>query len=227
MKFDLNADPKAIGLFGVVVFVAARAGARRVAKQSEPRPYGSFRPRYDRRGIRRPTVSGGLRNYLRETFIDVLDRGINPPPSEPIHRSRPMDPEYGTHVRTQRAIDRTHRTLDRINDRLDDVVNQRLENALRVQPDEEDKRKRTVVETKNGNPSSVELESRQEAIEVLEGLTSRIKEYEAATVGDLYDLLGVPIKHTDQDWGWTSVDDFTIEGKSLEVKLLIPPAVRL
>jgi hypothetical protein len=51
----------------------------------------------------------------------------------------------------------------------------------------------------------VVLESRSEAIEVVETLADRIDRYRAATVADLYDLVGVTGSFADQRWGWTDL----------------------
>lgn len=46
------------------------------------------------------------------------------------------------------------------------------------------------------------LGSREEAELVLERLTDIIDTYQSATVGDLYDLLGLPMSPIDNKWGW-------------------------
>ena len=49
------------------------------------------------------------------------------------------------------------------------------------------------------------LESRGEAEEVLERLTDLIKDYDHATVSDMYDLVGITGSFTDDRWGWTNL----------------------
>lgn len=46
------------------------------------------------------------------------------------------------------------------------------------------------------------LETRVEALEVIERLEEIIHKYESATVADLYDLIGVSRTFTDDKWGW-------------------------
>jgi hypothetical protein len=46
------------------------------------------------------------------------------------------------------------------------------------------------------------LPTRVEADEVIERLFDLVSQYEVATVGDLYDLLGVTGSYTDAKWGW-------------------------
>lgn len=54
------------------------------------------------------------------------------------------------------------------------------------------------------------LESRTEALEVIEYLIERIEKYGAATVSDLYDSLGVTGDFAAQRWGWTDLRDADI-----------------
>lgn len=49
------------------------------------------------------------------------------------------------------------------------------------------------------------LRTRAEGDEVIGRLFDIIVKYEAATVGDLYDLLGITSKFTDDRWGWTDL----------------------
>lgn len=49
------------------------------------------------------------------------------------------------------------------------------------------------------------LESRVEAEEVIDRLFDLVSRYEAATVSDLYELVGLPSSHTDNKWGWTDL----------------------
>jgi hypothetical protein len=54
------------------------------------------------------------------------------------------------------------------------------------------------------------VESRYDADLVLEELNNCICEYDQATVGDLYDLLGFDPDHTDYKWGWTDLSSATV-----------------
>lgn len=222
MKLDLNADPKTIGLFGIAVFVASRAGARRVTRRVDqrPRPYGDIRTRYNQMSPRRSTVSGGMRNYLRETFIDVIDRGIHPPPPAPIYRRQPIDTGYGEHVRIQRALDQ---------------INSRLDAMLEIMPDKKETfrneggrgESEAVVETKDGIPISVLMDSVEEVKSLIDAMADRAESYEAATVSDLYDLLGLPTQFIDSKWGWTHTNDFAFEVEDDKVRLILPPSEKL
>jgi hypothetical protein len=49
------------------------------------------------------------------------------------------------------------------------------------------------------------LESRVEAEEVIDKLYEVVSQYGAATVMDLYELVGLQSSHTDNKWGWTSL----------------------
>lgn len=49
------------------------------------------------------------------------------------------------------------------------------------------------------------LSSRPEAEEVIDRLFDLVSRYEAATVADLYDLVGLESTHADYKWGWTDI----------------------
>jgi hypothetical protein len=49
------------------------------------------------------------------------------------------------------------------------------------------------------------LATRVEAQEVIDSLFDLISNYEAATVSDLYELVGVSGNYTDEKWGWTDI----------------------
>jgi hypothetical protein len=49
------------------------------------------------------------------------------------------------------------------------------------------------------------LDSRTEAEEVIDQLFEVINRYGAATVADLYDLVGLASNHQDHKWGWTDI----------------------
>lgn len=55
------------------------------------------------------------------------------------------------------------------------------------------------------------LGSRGEAQLVLDGLLSRIGNYQVATVSDLYDFVGITGSFTDNNWGWTDLTGSTID----------------
>lgn len=49
------------------------------------------------------------------------------------------------------------------------------------------------------------LDERTEAEEVINRLYDLVSQYDAATVADLYDLVGLSSTHIDQKWGWTDL----------------------
>lgn len=53
--------------------------------------------------------------------------------------------------------------------------------------------------------NEIVLESRTEAIEVVEALIERISRYGAVTVADLYDFVGTTGSFADQRWGWSDL----------------------
>lgn len=53
--------------------------------------------------------------------------------------------------------------------------------------------------------NEVVLSSRQEANDVVDRLFDLVGRYDAASVADLYELVGVRSHHTDHKWGWTDV----------------------
>lgn len=49
------------------------------------------------------------------------------------------------------------------------------------------------------------LETRSEAENVIDRLFDQVSQFEMATVGDLYDLVGINSNYTDNKWGWTDL----------------------
>lgn len=54
------------------------------------------------------------------------------------------------------------------------------------------------------------LPTRAEAEKVLGAMMARIHEYQAVTVADLYELVGLTGDYTAQDWGWTDLTNVGI-----------------
>ena len=52
------------------------------------------------------------------------------------------------------------------------------------------------------NFDEIVLDERVEAEEVIDRLFDLVSRYEAATVADLYELVGLSSTHTDNKWGW-------------------------
>jgi hypothetical protein len=53
----------------------------------------------------------------------------------------------------------------------------------------------------------VVLSTHAEAVDVVEALIARVERYGAASVSDLYELVGVTGSFADQRWGWTDLRD--------------------
>lgn len=51
----------------------------------------------------------------------------------------------------------------------------------------------------------VVLETREEAVVVIDSMIDRISRYSSVTVSDLYDILGVTGSYVDRQWGWTDL----------------------
>ena len=56
------------------------------------------------------------------------------------------------------------------------------------------------------NFDEIVLESRGEALQVLDGMYDLLRKYEIVTVSDLYDLVGVSGAFTDEKYGWTEIN---------------------
>jgi hypothetical protein len=69
------------------------------------------------------------------------------------------------------------------------------------------------------------LETRDEAQLTLNGLFERIEEYGHATVTDLYDLVGITGKFTDEKWGWVELHASSITRVSNGYLLDLPQPV--
>lgn len=55
------------------------------------------------------------------------------------------------------------------------------------------------------NFDDIIFDYKEDAEEVLDRLADLIDEYQMATVGDLYDLVGKTSSYTDQKWGWYNI----------------------
>lgn len=55
------------------------------------------------------------------------------------------------------------------------------------------------------------LSSRSDAEEVIDRMFDIVSRFDAATVADLYELVGLESTHTDHKWGWTSMQGATVE----------------
>lgn len=66
------------------------------------------------------------------------------------------------------------------------------------------------------------LDSRSEAVEIIEFLVNRIERYKLATVADLYDALGITSDFTSRSWGWTDLREANVLQSSHGWKLDLP-----
>jgi len=64
---------------------------------------------------------------------------------------------------------------------------------------------RTQSRRRTGGMSEIIVVSRDEAELVLERLGDIIDQYDAASVADLHDLVGLPTTYIDNKWGWTNL----------------------
>lgn len=77
------------------------------------------------------------------------------------------------------------------------------------------------------NYDDVILESKGEALEVLERLDEIIEQYGMASVADLYDLVGVSGQYTDNKYGWTDLRSATSQRVRDGYLLKMPRAIPL
>lgn len=61
------------------------------------------------------------------------------------------------------------------------------------------------VGSRRQDAGEIILVSRAEAEMVLERLADLVNDYEAASVADLHELVGLPHSYVDNSWGWTSL----------------------
>lgn len=55
------------------------------------------------------------------------------------------------------------------------------------------------------------LPTRDEADDILTSLYDLVDNYEVATIADLYSLVGIDAKHTDEKWGWYDLRGATVK----------------
>lgn len=68
------------------------------------------------------------------------------------------------------------------------------------------------------------LSSREDADHVLERLADIIDQYQAASVADLYELVGVQTSYTDNKWGWTELIYADVKQVREGFLIQLPPA---
>lgn len=59
--------------------------------------------------------------------------------------------------------------------------------------------------------TGIVVATKEEARAVLDRMTDIVDQFQVATVGDLYDLVGVTSTHVDQKWGWEDIRDARIQ----------------
>jgi hypothetical protein len=65
--------------------------------------------------------------------------------------------------------------------------------------------RRPVAQPRSQSIDDILLATRVEAETVLDRMYDLLKEYECASVADLYSLVGLSSSYTDQKWGWTDL----------------------
>jgi hypothetical protein len=74
----------------------------------------------------------------------------------------------------------------------------------------EPRRQLSQYARENHDFNEVILTSRDEALSVIDGLMQRVNVYGAATVSNLYSLLGTTGSHADLNWGWTDLSNANV-----------------
>jgi len=72
--------------------------------------------------------------------------------------------------------------------------------------------------------NEIMFSTRSDADTVLESFSVILDKYEAVSVSDLYDMVGLPASHTDQKWGWTSAVGVSVRQTRDGYVLDLPPA---
>ena len=71
------------------------------------------------------------------------------------------------------------------------------------------------------------LETRGEALEVIDRLEDLIERYGEATVADLYGLIDITSQFTDEKWGWTDISRHDIRRVQRGYQLILPRPISL
>lgn len=79
----------------------------------------------------------------------------------------------------------------------------------------------------NHNFDSITLQSRAEAEEVLDRLTTYVEEYGHARVTDFYEMVGISGSFTDDDWGWLTLRDAGIKRNRDGFLIILPRPVSI
>lgn len=66
--------------------------------------------------------------------------------------------------------------------------------------------------------------TRADADEAIENFSVILDKYQAVSVSDVHDMVGLPASHTDQKWGWTSAEGVSIRQTRDGYVFELPPA---
>ena len=86
-------------------------------------------------------------------------------------------------------------------------------------------RERERYDTKSYSYDDIVLESRADAEEVLNNMFDLIERYEMVSVADLYELVDISCKYTDNNYGWTDLSNATVSRVRDGYLLKLPRAV--
>lgn len=71
------------------------------------------------------------------------------------------------------------------------------------------------------------LRNRGDAEDVVDQMRHRIEKYDSASIADLFDLIDVTGKYTDNNWGWDRPDDIQLRRVSSGYLIDVPEAILL
>ena len=71
------------------------------------------------------------------------------------------------------------------------------------------------------------VETRWEAEDVIDHLTTAILEYGSVSIADFYELVGIQSSFTDNKYGWTNLSTATVERVGGGYLIKLPPTVKL
>lgn len=96
--------------------------------------------------------------------------------------------------------------------------------------DEKDSRRDSMSERssrRKQNLDDILLESRSEAEAVLENMIDIVREFDAVTVADLYQMVGIHTDYTDNKWGWDNLSASYVERTRGGYRLHLPKPILL
>lgn len=77
----------------------------------------------------------------------------------------------------------------------------------------------------HSSTNDIFLESREDAINVIEAMIERVETYGFVSVSDLYDLIGMTGKYSDHKYGWTNLIAADVVQDSEGFFLVLPAPV--